>query len=517
MTTLIDVRLPHMGSVERAVITAWHKRPGDKVTVDEPLLDVSTDKVDTEVASPQEGTLVQILAQTDDEVPVGELIARFAPLDASEAEVADALGTSAAASPSVVAEHSAQPAEPGQDTEAPTTAAAPDGRTAHPAVPTTTPAAAPAVRSTTPAVSPAMEAEVTPGPRRDLDGLSLVLADALRYVAEAAANSPGTPPPTSPLVRRMAKQAGIDLRSVRGTGRGGRVTRDDVRAHLEATATLRPSPSPADTEPPTAPAAVSAPTPVADATAPASATVSRPTGYENLPCEEVALTPVRKATAAHMVASVSTAPQLTAQVDVDFTRLSAARAEVNAERARQGRGKFSYLPFIARALVAVIGEHPDINATFTDTHLLRWRTVNLGVAVDVDAGLYVPVVRDAQRLNLDGIGETITDLAERARSRRLTSDDLSAGTITVSNSGSVGGVIATPILTRPQVASLGVPAVVRQPVAVTGENGEEYIAVRPVARLGLTFDHRAMDGSGALRALIALQRVLETWPAEAYR
>ncbi|MEU6415960.1 dihydrolipoamide acetyltransferase family protein [Streptomyces spiralis] len=498
MTTLIDIRLPHMGSVERAVITTWHKTPGDKVALDEPLLDVSTDKVDTEVGSPREGTLVEILAHPDQEVPVGELIARFAPLDASDAEIAAALGAATQApeapAPSV---HS-----PAQQSPEP----APQANAPHAA-----PSAAPPVSAL--------------APSQDLDGLSLVLRAALCHVADTLATDQVTPPPTSPLVRRMAKEAGIDLRAVRGTGRGGRVTRDDVRAHLEAaTASKEPQasgeqalptaiPPTERTLPTTAP-----PTPTpAPATSATGSAVPRPEGYEAVPCEEVSLTPARKAIAAHMVASVSTAPQLTAQVDVDFTRLAAARAEVNADRARQGRDKLSYLPFIARALVAVIAEHPDINATFTDTHLLRWRTVNLGIAVDVEAGLYVPVVRDAQRLSLDGMGEVIADLAQRTRERRLTAADLQGGTITISNSGSVGGVISTPILTRPQVASLGVPAVVRQPVAVTGENGEEYIAIRPVARLGLTFDHRAMDGSAALRALMALQRALQDWPAEAYR
>lgn len=490
MTTLIDIRLPHMGSVERAVITTWHKGPGDKVALDEPLLDVSTDKVDTEVASPQEGTLVEILAHPDQEVPVGELIARFAPLDASDAEITAALGGTPQA-PAAPAPAEPAPIPPQQHTEPAQQTREPD-----PA-----PSAAPPV--------PALAA------RQDLDGLSLVLTNALRYVTDPAATDHAAPP-TSPLVRRMAKEAGIDLRAVRGTGRGGRVTRDDVRAHLDAAATSKAPSAPA--EPAQQAPATAPPAPPTPAAQPATArTTSRPDGYEAIPCEEVPLTPTRKAIAAHMVASVSTAPQLTAQVDVDFTRLAAARAEVNAERARQGRDKVSYLPFIARALVAVIGEHPDINATFTDTHLLRWRTVNLGIAVDVETGLYVPVVRDAQRLSLDGMAETITDLAQRTRDRRLTAADLQGGTITISNSGSVGGVISTPILTRPQVASLGVPAVIRQPVAVAGDNGEEYIAIRPVARLGLTFDHRAMDGSAALRALNALQRALQEWPAEAYR
>lgn len=465
MTTLIDIRLPHMGSVERAVITAWHKTAGDKVAIDDPLLDVSTDKVDTEVPSPSEGTLVRVLAEPGQEVPVGEVIAHFAPAQATAEEVTAALGMAVQQAPT---------REP--DITAPET--------------------------TTPSVRGTAVLVVSPLPEQDVRGLSLVLGAALRHLADPAVHGPR--PATSPLVRRMTKEAGIDLRDITGSGRGGRVTRADVQRHLDAVSQTPPVRRDVPPHPPTAPE----PT--------ATSTGSCPEGYQDLPHEAVPHSPVRKAIAAHMVESVSTAPQLTAQVDVDFTRVMAAREETNADRARRGLGKLSLLPFVARAAVAMLRDHPDVNATFTDTHLLRWGRVNLGIAVDAEAGLYVPVIHNAQRLSLEGLAEAIAELSRRARGRELTAQDLAQGTFTISNSGSVGGVISTPILTHPQVASLGVPAVVRRPVAVRGQDGEEYVAIRPVARLGLTFDHRAMDGSDALRALLSIQRNLQEWPAEAY-
>ncbi|NIY64258.1 dihydrolipoamide acetyltransferase family protein [Streptomyces malaysiensis] len=466
MTTLIDIRLPHMGSVERAVITAWHKTAGDKVAVDDPLLDVSTDKVDTEVPSPSEGTLVRVLAEAGQEVPVGEVIAQFAPAQATAEEVAAALGRAVQEAP--VRE---------SDVTAPVV---------------TTPRA------------PAAEAfAVSPLPEQDVRGVSLVLGAALRHLTAPAIHRPR--PATSPLVRRMAKEAGIDLGDVTGSGPGGRVTRTDVQRYLDVASQTPPVRRDTPADAPTVPE----PT--------ATNTASCPDGYQDLPHEAVPHSPIRKAIAAHMVDSVSTAPQLTAQVDVDFSRVMAAREETNAGRAGRGLGKLSLLPFVARAAVAMLRDHPDVNGTFTDTHLLRWGPVNLGIAVDADSGLYVPVIRNAQRLSLEGLADAIADLSERARGRKLTAQDLAQGTFTISNSGSVGGVISTPILTRPQIASLGVPAVVRQPVAVRGKDGEEYVAIRPVARLGLTFDHRAMDGSDALRALLSIQRNLQEWPAEAYR
>ncbi|WP_116202644.1 dihydrolipoamide acetyltransferase family protein [Amycolatopsis circi] len=470
MTTLIDVRLPHMGVVEQAVLTSWLRSPGDRVEESEPLCEVSTDKVDTEVPSPVSGVLVGYVAQVDEEVPVGAVIARFAPSDATEDEVAEVIRAGAAAS-----------------TE--TAVAAP-----------VAPEPAPA-----PSADPVPVVDPVPTAVQPPDGSSLVLSAAwlpLPSPEAAARNGSRNGVPTTPLVRKLAKERGLDLREVVGTGPGGRVTRKD----LDAAATT-PKPAEAVTE-----SRAAVPAPVAKT----KGEVAVPRGYENVAYEAVALTPQRRAIARNLLESVSTAPQLTAQVDVDMSAVTQVRAEVNERRLARGESKLSFLPFIARALCATVAEHPDVNATFTDDHLVRWQPVNVGVAVDGPQGLLVPVVKQAERLTAPALAEEIARLSTAVHDRTVTAEDLTGGTITISNSGSVGGVIATPILTRPQVASLGVPAIVRTPMAVTSPSGEEYVAVRPVARFGLTFDHRAFDGAAALRALQSIQRKLETWSAEAY-
>ncbi|MEN0137253.1 MAG: 2-oxo acid dehydrogenase subunit E2, partial [Rhodococcus sp. (in: high G+C Gram-positive bacteria)] len=230
---------------------------------------------------------------------------------------------------------------------------------------------------------------------------------------------------------------------------------------------------------------------------------------------EVEHTRLRRAIAKNLSESWNTAPQLTAQVDVDFTAVSVARAKINRDRTARGEGKLSYLPFIAAALCRAIAAHPVVNSTFTETHLLQWQTVNLGIAVDTADGLLVPVIRDAQQLSLVGLADAIVTASQAVTSGTGRPEDLAGGTITISNSGSVGGVVSTPILTKPQVASLGVPAIVRTPVARRSADGaSELLTIRPIARLGLTFDHRALDGAEALRTLIDVQQTLENWLAE---
>jgi 2-oxoglutarate dehydrogenase E2 component (dihydrolipoamide succinyltransferase) len=494
MTDLQDVRLPHMGVVERAMLTGWLKKVGDRVEADEPLCEISTDKVDTEVASPQAGVLIEVLAQVNEEIEVGAVIARFAPADASPADIAEvvAAGAATATAGSAVA-GSAVVADSEQVPSRPPTPVVPEP-------------SAPESAMSAPAEGTAVSGSIS------ADVLETTLPS---LVLRAATPPPVAPPPpgdgrrsrgfsSSPLVRRLAQQAGIDLGTVPGTGLRGRITRADVEKAIAATRENGQAATP-----PQAP--------------PARADTQRqqdgaqlPPGYQDVPYEAVPLTAQRRATARHMVRSASTAPQLTAQVDVDMSQVARVREQINERRRTHGEGKLSYLPFIARAFCAALADHPDVNATFTDEHLIRWRTVNLGVAVDAPHGLFVPVLRGAERLALGALADALADLAGRVQDRTVTPDDLTAGTITISNSGSVGGVTSMPMLLPPQVASLGVPAIVRTPVAVTAPNGEEYVAIRPVARLGLTFDHRAIDGAEAIRTLNDLRRNLETWPVDAY-
>ncbi|MFF3569147.1 dihydrolipoamide acetyltransferase family protein [Nocardia jiangxiensis] len=503
MTNLIDVHMPHMGAIETVLLTTWLKEPGDRVEESDGLCEVSTDKVDTEIASPATGFLIERLAAIDAEIPVGAPIARFAPLDASAAEIAAAIA-GAAGPEAEVAE-----AEPPSTPVAATNGHAPSVETA--------PIAAPA--TTVPVLAPA--AVDVP------DDASLVLRAALTFRPAAVAATPTAAAGeqhgrnktdkdkrATPFVRKLADEYSLDLAEIAGTGPGGRVTRQDVEAAVVA----RPSTEAAAVQ------SVSAdqPTPARHvvpsgvASAPSADGSAVPAGYETVPHEAVSLTPQRRAIARNLVESVTVAPQLTAQVDVDMTAVLQARATANAQRIGRGERKISVLPFIGRALCATVAEYPDVNATFTDTHLLRWKPVNLAIAVDAPHGLLVPVIRNAQHLTLFGLAGAISEISARVIDRKASGADLSAGTITISNSGSVGGVVSTPILTRPQVASIGVPAVVRTPVAVTTPGGEEYVAIRPIARIGLTFDHRAFDGALALRALQDLQHKLETWSLDAY-
>jgi 2-oxoglutarate dehydrogenase E2 component (dihydrolipoamide succinyltransferase) len=248
----------------------------------------------------------------------------------------------------------------------------------------------------------------------------------------------------------------------------------------------------------------------------AAPVVGIPPGYEGVPHEVVPTTRVRQAIAEHMIRSRQTAAHMTTEVDVDLGGVVRARTALNATRLANGEAKLSFLPFIARATCAALTEYPDLNATFQGEQTLRWGQVNLGIAVDTEAGLLVPVIPDAGSLTAPAIGAAIADLAARARDRKLVPDDLAGGTFTISNPGSVGAVSAPAIINQPQVAILGVPTIQRRPWVVTGPDGEEMIAIRSILRLAVTFDHRAVDGADATRFAVAVKDRLESWSIEAY-
>ena len=290
--------------------------------------------------------------------------------------------------------------------------------------------------------------------------------------AAAVIARPGKRSPiSSPVARRIAEHHGIDLDVVRGTGMRGRVRKADVLALVETAPTPHtPHPTP-----------------------------DLPRGYEDVPHETVPHTRNRRLIAEHMVRSRRTAAHMTTEADADMSAASRARKETNV----------SYLALVAHATCAALREFPSLNATFQEERLLRWGEVNMGIAVDTEAGLLVPVIRRCERLNAAEIGEAIADLAERARSRKLTADDMRAGTFTISNPGSLGGVSAMAIINQPQVAILGTPAIVRRPWVVADEHGDETIGIRPIMRLALTYDHRAVDGAEATRCVVRIKQLLE--------
>jgi len=293
---------------------------------------------------------------------------------------------------------------------------------------------------------------------------------------------------SSPVARRLAEEHGVDLAAIEGSGMRGRVRKADVLAAVEAG--------------PTAPAPQRA--------------GDLPRGYDDVPHEVVVPSRQRKLIAEHMIRSRQTAAHMTTEAEVDMSAATRARETLNSRRAAAAQGKVSYLALIARVACGALAEFSNLNSTFEMDRHIRWGEVNMGIAVDTEAGLMVPVIRGCERLTASAIAEAIADIAERARTRKLTPDDMRAGTFTISNPGSMGGISAMAIINQPQVAILGMPAIVRRPVVVTDAHGEETIGIRPVMTLALTYDHRAVDGGEATRCVVRMKELLESWDTASY-
>ena len=438
--------MPHMGvSVTEGTVIGWHKAPGDAVKADEPLCDIATDKVDTEILAPADGVIARLIAAEGETVAVGDPLAEMA-VDAAAA-VAVARGDEVAPAPP-----QAEPA-----------AALRQGGTA-----------------SAQTAAPRVHAPADVAPRRfDHVAAAQAVLDRTRVRDGGRA--------TSPVARRIAEQNGIDLAGVAGTGLRGRVGKADVLAALESARAAAPAlPAPG----------------------------GLPRGYDDVPYEIVPTSRQRRLTAEHMIRSRQTAAHMTTEAEVDMSSAARARETLNAARAAGER--ISYLALIARAACAALREFPSLNATFGTERQIRWREVNLGIAVDTEAGLLVPVIRGCEQLTASAIADAIADIAGRARSRRLTPDDMRAGTFTISNPGSLGAASAMAIINQPQVAILGTPAITRRPVVVADAHGGETIGIRPMMMLALTFDHRAVDGAEATRCVVRIREILEGWDAAAY-
>ena len=497
--TQTEVVMPQMGvSVSEGTITKWLRQVGDPIGRDEPLLEISTDKVDTEVPSPAEGVVAQILVAEGETVEVGTVIALIAPAGAA---------TSAAPEPAP-----AQPAPHPEVRPAPAEAAPP----------------------------PATEVPLEPATP------SAAVAPEPEPVAEPIAVAP---PPSggqgrtfvSPVVARIAAEHGVDPAIVPGTGTGGRVTKKDIVAFIESGAAARavappqpagaPEPAPAveATSPPAelGPAAVAAapPAPAAPAAPPtvplpsAPAAAPQTTGEPELAPGE-ALEPMsamRRGVMEHMRRSVDAAAHVTSAIEVDMSRVVALRQKLKPEHASQGVN-LTYLAFIARASVETLKSYPWINGEIRGQSIVTRPFVHLGIAVALEEGkgLIVPVVRNAQDLNLTGTARAIQDLAERARTKKLLPDDVQGGTFTITNPGSFGTFHGTPIINQPQSAILGTYALVKRPWVVQDELGNDVIAIRPIMNLTLTYDHRLVDGAYAGFFLHDLRERLETWDEAAY-
>ncbi len=498
--SLVDVVMPQMGvSVSEGTISRWAKQVGDRIEADETIVEISTDKVDTEVPSPASGTVVEVLVQEGETVPVTTVIARIDTAGGAPLAPVEPVAPAAAPAP----EAAAPPPAPAPEAAAPPAAGEPPPHFG-PATTTGGYTAPGDLAPDLPAAPPA------PAPAGDGDANG----DMRTFM--------------SPVVARMVAEHGLDINQIAGTGRGGRVTKHDVEVFLEGgapAATPAPAaPAPVAAQPaaPPAPApvAAAAPAPVA-APAPAAPRAPAPApavGSLNAGEEIDKFSTIRKAIAKHMMESILTTAQLTTVIEIDMSAVVAHRAAMKADfKARHGIS-LTYLPFIMKATVEAIGKWPWVNAEIRDNEAVIKRGVNLGMAVAVDdsKGLLVPVIKNAETLSMVGLARTLTDLADRARAKALTVDEMTGATFTITNPGGYGALLGTPILPVGTTAIIDVEAIMKRPVVITDEQGHDAIGIRHMMYLPMTYDHRLVDGAYAAQFLRDLKRNLETWPIDAY-
>ncbi|HUI56966.1 MAG TPA: 2-oxoglutarate dehydrogenase, E2 component, dihydrolipoamide succinyltransferase [Bryobacteraceae bacterium] len=427
---MTEVVMPQMGeSIVEGTLTKWLKKAGEHVERDEPLFEISTDKVDTEIPSPSAGTLAEILVEEGKTVGINTVVGRIDE----------------------------------------------DGAGAKPAPPVAEPAAKPATQPPVPVAA----AQPAPPP-----------------AASAPAAEPAAEPssPLSPLVRKLAREHGIDLSRVKGTGAGGRITKQDLEAYLaQAAPPVPPAPAPVPAVPkPAAPPAM-APLPV--------------TGQAKTRIEPMST--MRLKIAEHMVMSKRTSPHVTTIHRVDMTKVAKMRDRVKDQFQAAYGFSLTYLPFITRATVAALRQYPLVNASIDGNNIIYHNEIHIGIAVALENGLIVPVIRNADEKTVPGLQRAIVDLAARARSRQLKPDEVLGGTFSITNFGSFGSLVGTPIINQPQVAILGVGTVDKTPVVI-----DDAIAIRSICHLSLTFDHRLIDGALADQFMGKMKQVLEGWSEE---
>jgi 2-oxoglutarate dehydrogenase E2 component (dihydrolipoamide succinyltransferase) len=462
--------MPQMGvSVSEGTITKWLKQQGEQVEADEPLLEISTDKVDTEVPSPGSGVLTEILVQEGQTVDVGTKLAVIGgdgaqaeappPEPATAAAAAEAEAPSSAETPQPTAPMQPEPSQPEPDTQS---------------------------------------------------------ANGKTFV--------------SPVVAKIASEHGVDPSRVHGTGRGGRVTKKDILNFIEsgAPAEAPPAPPPAPGQPAAAPAPPQEATPPAPAPPPAAAPAAAPPTAAPAPAPVPSasqpgetfepMTAMRRGIAEHMRRSLDTSAHVTSAIEVDMSRVSAIRAKLKKEYQQSYGVNPTYLIFVARAATETLREYPWINGEIRGDQIVTRSYVNLGFAVELQdgKGLIVPVVKNAETLNLLGMAKAVTDIAQRARDKKLLPDEVQGGTFTITNPGGYGTFHGTPVISQPQAGILGTYAVVKRPWVVQDDMGEDVIAIRPIMNLTLTYDHRLVDGALAGRFLRDLREKLESWDESAY-
>jgi pyruvate dehydrogenase E2 component (dihydrolipoamide acetyltransferase) len=457
---MTDLVMPQMGeSIVEGTLTKWLKKPGDRVERDEPLFEISTDKVDTEIPSPVAGVLKDILVQEGATVGINTVVGR----------VEEASGAAAA---------------PAQSATSPTAAPVIEQKTPPPTTPVATP----------PAAISAEDSNEPQPPRTEVSG-SPVVEEPIG--------------PLSPLVRKMSREYNIDLKQVKGTGAGGRITKQDLENYMAQqgartmAASVQAAPQQAARQAPAQPA------PSLPAAPPPPLEVPPVPRAEGPRTRVEPMSAMRQKIAEHMVFSQRTSAHVTTVHKVDMTKVARMR-ERHKEVFRQRYGfSLTFLPFVTRAAAAALRQFPIVNASIEGTNILYHNDVNIGVAVALENGLIVPVIRDADEKNIVGLQRSIVDLSTRARSRQLKPDEVQGGTFSITNFGSFGSVFATPVINQPQVAILGVGAVEKEPVVI-----DDAIAIRSTCYLALTFDHRLIDGALGDQFTGHVKHILENWAEE---
>jgi len=436
-----DIIMPQMGeSIVEGTITKWLKKPGDKVQRDEPLFEISTDKVDAEIPAPASGVLQEIKVTEGTTVNVNTVVGTIA-VD----------GEAAAAKPAQAA-----------------------------AKPTTASAALPAreEKKSTPAPPP------MPAPA----------ASAQDEDQEEEARS-------SPLVRKIAREHGVSLSQVTGTGLGGRITKQDIMQFIESQESAQPAPTPAS---PAQPAAA----------VPAPPSATRPAAPAPYPGDLVPMSNMRKLIAKHMIESRRTSAHVHCMYEVDFTRIVNLRSKLKSGFEQRHGARLTFMPFFVRAAVMALQQWPIINANIDGDNIRYHRYINMGIAVALDWGLIVPVLKNAGDLNFLGLQRGITDLGERARTKKLKPEDVEGSTFTITNPGQFGAVFGLPIINQPNSAIMGVGGITKQPMVITDKEGNDSIAIRSVVHLTLGYDHRLIDGAVADQFMAQVKKNLETWSEE---
>jgi 2-oxoglutarate dehydrogenase E2 component (dihydrolipoamide succinyltransferase) len=500
---MTDVIMPQMGeSIAEGTITKWMKNVGDKVQRDEPLFEISTDKVDAEIPAPASGVLKEIRVQPGATVAINTVVG----IIASEGEAAGSGAPAAQPAASAAPPAAAQPAAPASATPPPAvqpgtaakppSAPQPDGGTAQP--PATPSSAAPA---------PTAPQKGAPPGAAEAPGAQAPRAPAPSAQAPAAPEKPRSEMTvdelrqtrSSPVVRKIAAEHNVDIRQVPGTGIAGRVTKQDILGHLET----RPAGQPGAAPPPAAPQARPA-----DTGAPAAPFMPAYGPGERV--QLVPMSPIRRKTAEHMVMSKRISAHVSTVFEMELTRVDALRKKYRQQYEERSGVKLTYLPFILKATIDALKAFPILNSSVEGDSIVMKQDINLGIAVALDWGLIVPVIRNADEKNILGLARAVTDLADRARNKKLKVDEVQGGTFTVTNPGVFGSLFGTPIINQPQVAILGIGTIEKRAVV-----RDDAIAIRPMAYFALTFDHRTVDGADADRFMAHIKKGLQEFEESA--